>query len=88
MDARTVARLQPPAAEDATRAKRAARTVVNFPYADHPLTLAHIMGAQASTHSAMIQAVSLVRRLDKDATEQTRAACKLAAEVFIERAKK
>ena len=42
-------------------------------------------GARATTHQAMAEAVKLIRALEKEATEQTKAACKLAAEVVIER---
>lgn len=55
------------------------------PNQNHPLTLAHIAGAMATTHAAMVNAVKLIRALEKDATEQTIAACKDAAELFINR---
>jgi hypothetical protein len=56
-----------------------------LPNQNHPLTLAHIAGARATTHSAMADAVKLIRALEKDAAEQTIAACRLAAEILIER---
>jgi len=52
---------------------------------DHPLTRAHMMGARATTHQSLAQAARLIRELEKRETEQTIAACKLAAEVLIER---
>jgi hypothetical protein len=56
-----------------------------LPNQNHPLTLAHIAGARAATHSAMVNAVKLIHALEKDATEQTIASCKVAAEILIER---
>jgi len=56
-----------------------------LPNHDHPLTLAHIAGAKAKTHQAMADAVKLIRALEKEATEQTKAACEVAAEILIER---
>ena len=47
--------------------------------------MAHIAGARATTHSAMVNAVKLIHALEKDATEQTIASCKVAAEILIER---
>lgn len=55
------------------------------PMQDHPLTRAHMMGARATTHQSLAQAARLIRELEKRETEQTIAACKLAAEVLIER---
>lgn len=56
-----------------------------LPNQNHPLTLAHIMGATAITHSTMTDAMSLITALEKGATEQTIAACKVAAEILLER---
>jgi hypothetical protein len=56
-----------------------------MPYADHPLTRVFIMGAQARTHAEMREALALSATLSQGETEQTIAACKLAAEVFLER---
>lgn len=56
-----------------------------LPNHDHPLTLAYIAGARATTHSAMADAVKLIRALEKEAAEQTIAACEVAAEILIER---
>lgn len=55
------------------------------PMQNHPLTRAHMMGARATTHQSLAQAARLIRELEKRETEQTIAACKLAAEVLIER---
>jgi hypothetical protein len=44
-----------------------------------------MMGARATTHQSLAQAAMLIRELEKRETEQTIAACKLAAEVLIER---
>jgi len=56
-----------------------------LPNQTHPLTLAYIAGARATTHQAMTDAVRMTRALEKEATEQTIAACKVAAEILIER---
>jgi hypothetical protein len=56
-----------------------------LPNQNHPLTLAHIAGARATTYSAMADATKLIRALEKEATEQTIAACRVAAEILIER---
>lgn len=56
-----------------------------MPMQDHPLTRAHMMGARATTHQTLAQAAKLIHELEKRETEQTIAACKLAAEVLIER---
>jgi hypothetical protein len=56
-----------------------------LPHQTHPLTLAHIAGARATTHQAMTDATRLILALEKDATEQTIAACRVAAEILIER---
>jgi len=58
-----------------------------LPNENHPLTLAHIAGARATTHTAMADAIRMIRALEKDATEQTIAACRVAAEILIERKK-
>lgn len=55
------------------------------PMQNHPLTRAHMMGARATTHQSLAQAARLIRELEKRESEQTIAACKLAAEVLIER---
>jgi hypothetical protein len=86
MDASPNQRLQPTTTAAAER--RAALTLViakMLPNQNHPLTLAHIAGAKATTHSAMSEATRLIRALEKDATEQTIAACRVAAEILIER---
>jgi hypothetical protein len=56
-----------------------------MPHADHPLTRVLIMSARARTHADMRQALALIDALSKGESEQTIAACKLAAEVFLER---
>jgi hypothetical protein len=56
-----------------------------LPNLNHPLTLAHIAGARATTHQAMMDAARLIHALEKDATEQTIASCRVAAEILIER---
>jgi hypothetical protein len=56
-----------------------------LPNQNHPLTLAHIAGARATTNSAMAAATKLIRALEKEATEQTIAACRVAAEILMER---
>ncbi len=56
-----------------------------MPYADHPLTRVFIAGAQAKTYAEMRQALALSATLSRGESEQTIAACKLAAEVFLER---
>ena len=56
-----------------------------MPYAEHPLTRVFIMGAQARTHADMREALALSATLSQGESEQTIAACKLAAEVFLER---
>jgi hypothetical protein len=60
------------------------RPAAIFPKADHPLTLAYIAGARAATHDAMVQAARLIRELEKRSGCEVDA-CKLAAEVLIER---
>jgi hypothetical protein len=56
-----------------------------LPNQTHPLTLAHIAGARATTYQAMVDAARLIQALEKEATEQTIAACRVAAEILIER---
>ena len=56
-----------------------------MPMENHPLTLAYITAAKATTHSNMAQAMALVKNLERDAPEITRHQCKLAAEVLLER---
>jgi hypothetical protein len=56
-----------------------------LPHQTHPLTLAHIAGARAKTHQAMADATRLILALEREATEQTIAACRVAAEILIER---
>jgi len=56
-----------------------------IPQHNHPLTLAYIAGARATTHQAMRDAMALIRSCEANAAEQTKAQCKLASEVLIER---
>ena len=56
-----------------------------IPKHDHPLTLAYINAATSRTHEAMVAAMLLARSLEKDASPQLLAQCKLAAEVVVER---
>ena len=56
-----------------------------LPNHDHPLTMAYIAGARATTHQSMVNAMQMIRALEKEATEQTKAACGVAAEILIER---
>ena len=56
-----------------------------MPQHNHPLTLAYIAGARATTPQAMRDAMAIIRGCETDATETLVAQCKLAAEVLIER---
>jgi hypothetical protein len=58
---------------------------MKFPEAEHPLTRAYLIGARARTHEQMREALGLTFALEKVATEQLKAACKLAAEILLER---
>ena len=58
---------------------------MSFPEANHPLTRAYLIGAKARTHEQMRDALRLVNALEAVATEQHKAACKLAAEILLER---
>lgn len=55
-----------------------------IPYAEHPLTRVFISSAQAKTYAEMRQALALIDTLSRGESEQVIAACKLAAEVFLE----
>ena len=56
-----------------------------FPFAGDPLTLALIAGARAPDHAAMVQAARLIRALENSRTGCEVDACRLAAEVLLER---
>lgn len=56
-----------------------------MPHADHPLTRVFISSARARTHADMREALALIQALSRGESETTIAACKLAAEVFLER---
>lgn len=58
---------------------------MKFPKHNHPLTLAYIAGVRANTPQTMRDAMAVIRSCEADADEQTRAQCRLAAEVLIER---
>ena len=58
---------------------------MNFPQHNHPLTLAYIAGARATTPQAMRDAMAIIRSCETDADPILLAQCKLAAEVLIER---
>lgn len=58
---------------------------MTFPEADNPLTRAYLIGARARTHEKMREALGLTIALEKQASEQLKAACKLAAEILLER---
>lgn len=56
-----------------------------LPNEQHPLTLAYMAGVRARTYDAMKQATIVIVSLEKNESETTRAQCKLAAEVLMER---
>ena len=56
-----------------------------LPNENHPLTLAYIAGVRARTHETMSQVMRVIKALEQVESEITRAQCKLAAEVLIER---
>jgi len=56
-----------------------------FPNQHHPLTDAYIRSATIHTHDAMREASRLIAVLEGATDATTRAQCKLAAEVLIER---
>jgi hypothetical protein len=58
---------------------------MKFPQADNPLTRAYLIGARAKTHEQMREALGLTSTLEKQSTDQLKAACKLAAEILLER---
>lgn len=82
LDAPTVARIQARATEDAARA---ARTMVTFPHADHPLTRLYIESVSVSSYDQLGAALRLIKIMEQSTDWQTVAACQLAAEVLMER---
>jgi hypothetical protein len=54
---------------------------------DHPLTKIYLKGATARDHMQMRAVMDIARFLEQSASEREIAACKLAAEVLIERSK-
>ena len=58
---------------------------MNLPQHNHPLTLAYIAGARATTHQAIRDALAIIRSCERDADPVLLAQCRLAAEVLIER---
>lgn len=57
----------------------------HFPMHDHPLTQLYIDAALSHDYASMRTSMVAAAALEKDLPEQTKAACKLAAEVFLER---
>jgi hypothetical protein len=55
-----------------------------MPQANHPLTRVFISSARARTYTEMRDALALIEALSKGESETTIAACKLAAEIFLE----
>ena len=60
---------------------------IMLPQQNHPLTLAYLAGARAKTHDAMRQAMPVIHQLEQVESEMSRAQCKLAAEVLMERSR-
>lgn len=58
-----------------------------FPMHDHPLTEMYIKGAMSRDYIQMRAAMEMAAFLELSATEQEKAACKLAAEVIMERSR-
>ena len=56
-----------------------------LPQQNHPLTLAYIAGARARTHETVSQVLRIMKSLEQVESEMTKAQCKLAAEVMLER---
>jgi hypothetical protein len=56
-----------------------------MPNQNHPLTRAYILGARATNHQAMAEAMRLIHACEKGLDQLTIDQCKLAAEVMIER---
>ena len=56
-----------------------------MPMQDHPLTLALVAGARATTHEAIRQAMLLAKQMANGLTPTQVEQCKLAADVLIER---
>jgi hypothetical protein len=56
-----------------------------MPYHDHPLTRAYILSTRATEHKQLAENMKLIRQLELMMKPQEVAACKLAAEVLIER---
>lgn len=56
-----------------------------LPMQNHPLTLAMMTGARATTHEAVRHSMMIARELARDLTPTQVEQCKLAAEVLIER---
>lgn len=56
-----------------------------LPMQNHPLTLAMLAGAQATTQDAIRHSMMIARQLARELTPTQVEQCKLAAEVLIER---
>ena len=57
----------------------------HFPMHDHPLTQLYIDAAIDRDYAGMRASMLAAAKLEKELPEKTKAACKLAAEVFLER---
>jgi len=56
-----------------------------MPYQDHPLRRAYILSTKATEQNQLAETMRLIRQLENMMKPQEVAACKLAAEVLIER---
>lgn len=56
-----------------------------MPYHDHPLTQAYILSTRATEQKQLAESMRLIRQLELMMKPHEVAACKLAAEVLIER---
>ena len=56
-----------------------------FPMHDHPLTKLYIAGAEARNHAQMLAAYDMSKIIEQSVSDQVIAACKLAADVLMER---
>jgi hypothetical protein len=56
-----------------------------MPNQNHPLTRAYMLGARATNHASMSEAMRLIHACERAADRLTIDQCKLAAEILIER---
>lgn len=56
-----------------------------MPNQNHPLTRAYMLGARATSHASMSEAMRLIHACERAADRLTIDQCKLAAEILIER---